>query len=112
MSAIQFLTGVGQTCSETRQEFILLSDVLGLSLLVDAINNPKPANATESTVLGPFHTEDAQHKANGGTIVEKLGQGGEDCLVKCTVRDTGGRPIAGAEVDICEHSFEAGPDEC
>ena len=52
---IQFLTDVGLTCVDGRQEFILLSDVLGVSMLVDAINNRKPPGTTESTVLGPFH---------------------------------------------------------
>lgn len=101
MATLQFLTNVGQTCSDVRQEFILLSDVLGLSLLVDALNNPKPPNATESTVLGPFFTEDAHHKANGDSLVQKLGENGEDCLVKCTVKDTKGNPIVGASIDIC-----------
>ena len=59
MSAIQFLTRVGQTCTDIRQEFILLSDVLGVSAVVDALNNPPIAGATESSVLGPFFTEDA-----------------------------------------------------
>lgn len=59
MATIQFLTQVGQKCTNIRQEFILLSDVLGVSALVDALNNPPMGNATESSVLGPFFTEDA-----------------------------------------------------
>lgn len=59
MTAIQFLTRTGQTCTSTRQEFILFSDVLGVSALVDALNNPAVNGATESSVLGPFFTEDA-----------------------------------------------------
>ena len=59
MTAIQFLTRVGKTCTDIRQEFILLSDVLGVSALVDALNNPAVGGATESSVLGPFFTEDA-----------------------------------------------------
>src|SRR5262245_12628741 len=55
MAAIRFLTETGQKCDDKRQEFILLSDTLGVSMLVDAINNRKPSGATESTVLGPFH---------------------------------------------------------
>lgn len=58
-TAIKFLTDVGQICSPTRQEFILLSDALGLSALVDSMNHPTKAPATEATVLGPFFTEDA-----------------------------------------------------
>ena len=57
--AIMFLTQTGQMCNEWRQEYILLSDVLGVSMLVDAINNRKPSGASESTVLGPFHVADA-----------------------------------------------------
>ena len=57
--AVAFLTDTGKICSDERQEFILLSDVLGLSMLVDAINNRRPANATENTVLGPFHVSGA-----------------------------------------------------
>lgn len=59
MTTILFLTRVGQTCTPIRQEFILLSDVLGVSALVDSLNNPPSGNATESSVLGPFFTEDA-----------------------------------------------------
>ena len=59
MTAIQFLTRTGQTCTPTRQEFILFSDVLGVSALVDALTNPAVNGVTESSVLGPFFTEDA-----------------------------------------------------
>lgn len=59
MSTIQFLTSVGKTCTPLRQEFILLSDTLGVSALVDALNNPPANGGTESSVLGPFFTEDA-----------------------------------------------------
>ncbi|KAI5857267.1 putative catechol dioxygenase [Tricharina praecox] len=100
MAGIMFLTAVGQICSDTRQEFILLSDVLGLSTLVENINHPKPANATEGTVLGPFHTEDAHEFAHGDSICSD-GKG-EACLVRCTLKDTTGAPIANASVDIWE----------
>ena len=59
MTAVRFLTEVGQKSTEIRQEFILLSDVMGVSALVDALNNPPVGNGTESSVLGPFFTEDA-----------------------------------------------------
>jgi len=59
MSTINFLTRTGQTCTPLRQEFILLSDVLGVSALVDSLNNPPIGKATESSVFGPFFTEDA-----------------------------------------------------
>jgi protocatechuate 3,4-dioxygenase beta subunit len=100
MTALLFLTAVGQISSDTRQEFILLSDTLGLSTLVENINHPKPPNATEGTVLGPFHTDDAHTFSHGDSICSP-GKG-EPCLVRCTLRDTAGRPIAGAAVDIWE----------
>ena len=59
MAAINFLTRTGQTCSPIRQEFILLSDVLGVSALVDGLNNPTVSGGTNSSVLGPFLTDDA-----------------------------------------------------
>lgn len=62
MNTIQFLTRVGQASTPSRQEFILLSDVLGVSALVDALNNPPVAGATESSVLGPFFTDDAPER--------------------------------------------------
>ncbi|KNZ73269.1 Hydroxyquinol 1,2-dioxygenase [Termitomyces sp. J132] len=100
MSAIQFLTHTGQMCSDIRQEFILLSDVLGVSTLIDAINNAKPPTATESTVLGPFFTEDAEHIANGETIASE-GKG-DYMFVEGRVLDTRGNPIAGAVIDTWE----------
>ncbi|KAJ4249065.1 hypothetical protein NW762_012397 [Fusarium torreyae] len=99
-AAIQFLTQVGQICSPVRQEFILLSDILGLSLLVDSIDHPKPEASTEGTVLGPFHTHEAEHVHNGSSISKD--PDGEPMLVVCTVRDTQGRPIPNAKVDVWE----------
>jgi len=78
----------------------LLSDTLGLSTLVENINHPKPAGATEGTVLGPFHTADAHEFALGDSICS-AGKGAP-CLVRCTVRDTSGAAIAGASVDVWE----------
>ncbi|HLQ20082.1 MAG TPA: dioxygenase, partial [Tabrizicola sp.] len=66
--AIKFLTATGHMCTDWRQEFILLSDVLGVSMLVDAINNRKPSGASESTVLGPFHVADAPELPMGSDI--------------------------------------------
>src|SRR3546814_5738996 len=65
---IEFLKSVGQFCSEWRDEFILLSDVLGVSMLVDSINNDRPQEATENTVLGPFHVANAPQYDNGADI--------------------------------------------
>ncbi|KAH6643239.1 Intradiol ring-cleavage dioxygenase [Boeremia exigua] len=118
MTAITFLTKVGQISSDTRQEFILLSDVLGLSLLVDSIDHPKPKGSTEGTVLGPFHTHEAQHGEQGSLISQDTD--GEPLLVLCTVNDVNGHPVAGAEVDVWEtdskgfydvqHADRIGPD--
>ncbi|KAF2148486.1 cathecol 1,2-dioxygenase [Myriangium duriaei CBS 260.36] len=100
MAGLQFLTSVGQISSDVRQEFILLSDVLGLSLLVDSIDHPKPPSSTEGTVLGPFHTHDAALESNGAEISGD--PDGEPCLVLCTVKDGEGRPIPGVKIDVWE----------
>ena len=100
MQGLEFLTKVGHTCTEHRQEFILLSDVLGLSLLVDSISHPKPPEATAGTVLGPFHTHDAPALDSGGSIANDPSGGPLLCL--CTIRDTAGRPLEGVNVDIWE----------
>ncbi|KAH6975704.1 cathecol 1,2-dioxygenase [Ilyonectria destructans] len=100
IKGIQFLTDVGQICTEVRQEFILLSDVLGLSLLVDGIDHPKPPNSTEGTVLGPFHTDHAPTIEQGEGI--SLDPDGEPCLVLCTVKDTAGVPVEDVKIDIWE----------
>jgi protocatechuate 3,4-dioxygenase beta subunit len=98
--SIKFLTQVGQICTDVRQEFILLSDVLGLSLLVDSIDHPKPPLSTEGTVLGPFHTHEAEHVGHGEMISQDLD--GEPLLVLCTVKDTEGKPLSGVQIDIWE----------
>ncbi|KAM0294390.1 hypothetical protein ACHAPM_011284 [Fusarium culmorum] len=118
MTAIQFLTQVGQICTDVRQEFILLSDILGLSLLVDSIDHPKPKGSTEGTVLGPFHTHEAEHVGEGSLISHD--PDGEPLLVLCTVKDINGAPIDGASIDVWEtdskgfydvqHADRNGPD--
>ncbi|KAL5120705.1 hypothetical protein ACEQ8H_001454 [Pleosporales sp. CAS-2024a] len=100
MAGIQFLTQVGQTCTHVRQEFILLSDIVGLSLLVDSIDHPKPASSTPGTVLGPFHTHDASHLPPGGAI--SADTAGTPLLVLCTVKTTSGAPVAGVQIDVWE----------
>lgn len=96
--AIGFLTETGRMCSGTRQEFILLSDVLGVSMLVDAINHRKPEPATQSTVFGPFHVDGAPVRQMGESI--SLDGKGEPCLFRGRVLDTDGNPVAGATVDV------------
>lgn len=96
--AIGFLTRTGQICSGERQEFILLSDVLGFSMLVDAINNRRPAGATENTVFGPFHVDNAPELPMGSNI--SLDGKGESCWFEGMVIDLHGNPIAGARVDV------------
>ena len=95
--AIGFLTATGQKCDDKRQEFILLSDVLGVSMLTVAMNQSRPAGATEATVFGPFHTDDAPHCEQGADIAG--GAPGQPLDVEIEVVDMQGRPIAGAEVD-------------
>ena len=97
-AAIDFLTKTGQMCSGERQEFILLSDVLGCSMLVDTINHRRPPQATENTVLGPFHVDNAPFRENGATI--SLDGKGEPCLFEGRVLDLDGQPVEGACVDV------------
>ena len=98
MAGIRFLTDTGRMCNDTRQEFILLSDTLGVSMLTVALNNPRSNGATESTVFGPFHTEDAPKVDQGADIA--AGAPGEPLLVEALVTSLDGTPIGGAEVDV------------
>ncbi|KAI2614979.1 dioxygenase [Hypoxylon sp. NC1633] len=100
MAALNFLVGCGQISSDVRHEFILLSDILGLSLLVDSINHPKPPSSTEGSVLGPFHTHDAPTLPSGSTMASD--PEGEPLLCICTVKDTAGNPVEGVKIDIWE----------
>ena len=97
--AIMFLTRTGQTCDDKRQEFILLSDVLGVSMLVDSINHPKSGKGTESTVLGPFYVSGAPEYETGASIVKQQ-YADELTLVQGKVTDPDGAPIAGAKLDV------------
>lgn len=95
---IVFLTATGQKCDDKRQEFILLSDVLGLSTLTVAMNNDRPDGCTEATVFGPFFVEGAPHYAHGDDVAN--GASGEPCEVRGTVRGLAGEPIANAIIDV------------
>jgi hydroxyquinol 1,2-dioxygenase len=104
MAGIEFLTATGQKCNDKRQEFILLSDTLGLSMLTVALNHSKSAQATEATVFGPFHVPGAPELPLGSDIAN--GAVGEPLFVNATVRGTGGEPVAGAVVDVWEADAE------
>lgn len=101
---IDFLTKTGRICSQERQEFILLSDTLGFSMLVDAINNRRPTGATENTVFGPFHVKDAPIRQMGDSI--NLDGKGESCLFEGRVIDIHGEPIEGACIDVWSDNAE------
>ncbi|KAH7912165.1 Intradiol ring-cleavage dioxygenase [Hygrophoropsis aurantiaca] len=100
MSAILFLTRVGQTSTALRQEMILLSDVLGVSALVDSLNNPVVGGATENSVLGPFFTEDAADVELGDSIASE-GKG-DYMYVEGRILTTKGEPIPDAIIDTWE----------
>jgi hydroxyquinol 1,2-dioxygenase len=112
LEGVRFLTRCGHITDDRRQEFVLLSDTLGLSMLVTALNQPKPAGCTEATVLGPFHVEGAPHWEHGDDIAN--GARGEPCFVRGHVfgqrlgpvqgpasgRGRERSPIAGAEIQV------------
>jgi hydroxyquinol 1,2-dioxygenase len=99
-AGIRLLTETGHLTNAHRQEFVLWSDTLGLSMLVDALAAPS-AGATESTVLGPFYVPDAPRRVYGAAIAEDAA--GEPAWVHGTVTDTDGAPIAGAELDVWQN---------
>lgn len=104
LDAIQFLTDTGQMCDDERQEWILLSDTLGVSMLVDAITNRKPVGATESTVLGPFHVEGAPDLPHGANI--SVEGKGEPLVVSGRVLGPDEKPLERAELDV----WQANPE--
>ncbi len=97
---IHFLTKTGQMCDDKRQEFILLSDTTGVTMLVDAINHRTPGKATESTIFGPFYREGAEEMVAGASISQD--NRGEPALISGRVLSTNGRPIANALLDVWE----------
>ena len=103
MKAIMFLTKTGQKCDDRRQEFILLSDVLGVSMLLDAINNRKSKDETETTVLGPFHAPSPK-VTNGENIAKSVV--GDNCIVSGNIMDIDKNPIPGASIEV----WQSGPD--
>ncbi len=97
--AIEILTEAGKMCSDKRQEFILFSDTLGVSMVVDLIDHRKPDGATESTVFGPFHRLGAPEMPAGGNIAHR-DTSGVPTLISGRVLDLDGRPVAGAVLDV------------
>jgi hydroxyquinol 1,2-dioxygenase len=104
MQGIEFLTATGQTCNDRRQEFILLSDTLGVSMLTVALNQARPAGATEATVFGPFHVGDAPRLQAGADLA--AGAPGEPLFVDVSVVGLDGKPVADAEVDVWQADDE------
>jgi protocatechuate 3,4-dioxygenase beta subunit len=103
-AGIQFLTATGQKCDDVRQEFILLSDTLGFSSLLDIINNSHVEDmVTENTILGPFYVPNSPERAFGESMVE-YDCGGEPSIVRGRVLDTEGHPIEGAVLDVWQNA--------
>lgn len=102
--AIQFLTATGQKCDDVRQEYILLSDVLGVSMLVDAINHRGMGSATETTVTGPFHAQAPRLEMGAnvamGPELERGRENGQETIVSGIITDDEGNPVEGAMIDI------------
>src|SRR5580692_1825242 len=97
--AIEILTAAGKMCSDRRQEFILFSDTLGVSMVVDLLDHRKPDGATESTVFGPFHRLGAPEMPAGGNIADR-DHTGTPAVISGRVLDLDGKPIAGAVLDV------------
>jgi protocatechuate 3,4-dioxygenase beta subunit len=102
LAAIRFLTETGHMCTDWRQEYILLSDVLGVSMLVDAINHRRPSGATPNTILGPFYVADAPRYENGANIC--LDGKGEPLVVAGRVTDIMGAPVPNATLEVWQTS--------
>jgi hydroxyquinol 1,2-dioxygenase len=98
LTAIGFLTDVGKMCDDKRQEFVLLSDVFGISALVDFLNGPRGEDATENALLGPFYVSDAPLLANGDSIVKQ--HDGDPVRLEGQVSRDGGAPLARAQVEV------------
>lgn len=103
MQAIRFLTAVGQMSDDVRQEFILFSDTLGVSTLVEHLDYGAPAHATENTVLGPFYVPNAPHRAAGESTLEDPDDG-DRVVVRGRVTDVDGAPVAGATVEVWQNA--------
>lgn len=108
MQGIQFLTATGQKCDDKRQEYILLSDTLGLSMLTVAMNNDKPAGCTEPTVFGPFFLENAPSFELGDDV--SGGASGEPCFVHGTIKSLDGKPVPNALINVWQADADGNYD--
>jgi hydroxyquinol 1,2-dioxygenase len=108
LAAIQYLTDVGKTCTDKRQEFILLSDTLGVSVLVVTLNHPADQGSVESTVLGPFYWQGAPDLPRGSNLAE--GVRGEPTIYSGRVLSVNGRPLENAQLDIWSGDGEGNYD--
>jgi catechol 1,2-dioxygenase len=100
LAGIEFLTAVGKRCDEVRQEFILLSDTLGLSMLLELINEQPADGATEPTVIGPFYVPGAPARSYGDSIVDDVATEGQALLLSGTVNDLAGGAVADATLEV------------
>ncbi len=108
LQGIEFLTATGQMCDNKRQEFILLSDTLGLSMLTVAMNNDKPLGCTEPTVFGPFFLEEAPRFKLGDDVAN--GAKGEPCMVRGTVKSLDGTPVPNALINVWQADADGNYD--
>ena len=102
-AGIQFLTATGQMCDDNRQEFILLSDTLGLSSLVEMLTHDGAEGSTENTVLGPFYVPDSPARAKGESMLVDPDDG-DRVVIRGTVQDIDGKPLAGAVLDCWQNA--------
>lgn len=103
---IDYLTRAGRMTDDKRNEFILISDVLGLESLADAISHGATDKATESAVLGPFYRENAPRMDRDGSISKRGTKDGPSCRITGKITDVEGKPLAGATLDV----WETGPE--
>lgn len=108
LKGIEYLTATGQMCNDKRQEFILLSDTLGLSMLTVAMNSDKPAGCTEPTVFGPFFLEDAPRFELGDDVAN--GAKGEPCQVHGTIKALDGTPVPNALINVWQADADGNYD--
>src|SRR5262245_4430372 len=108
INALMFLTDTGKACTDKRQEFILLSDTLGVSILVISINHPPEQGSLESTVLGPYYWEGAPDHPLGANLA--VGVKGEPAFYSGRVLDVDGRPLKGALLDVWSGDGEGNYD--